>query len=442
MARGGRLLHRLIVLGIVAAAVSATAANWPRFRGPNGAGFATDQDIPVQWDGHDGLLWKIELPGVGNSSPIVWGNRLFTQAASRDGNERLLLCVDVTKGKVLWSRTIPGTKAKTHAENTLASATPATDGERVYAAFWDGNIVALVAYDFNGKLLWRRDLGKFVSQHGAGASPVVHGDKVFFANDQDGSATLLALDARSGKTVWQVPRVAYRACYSAPFLVERGGTAPELVVASTGGITGYDPDNGRANWHWTWVFDRMALRTTGSPIYAQSMIFACSGDGDGSRHMVALRLEGTGNATRPVLAWENKKAFPYVPTVLAYGEHLYFVNDRGVAGCYVARSGEPVWTERLGGAMTSSPILIHGKIYAANQDGEVYVFAAAPTFHLLAKNSLGERVVATPAVADHRLFIRGQDHLFCIGKGASFVDPRRVSPQVNTVPGVKALPGG
>jgi outer membrane protein assembly factor BamB len=407
----------LVVIGLaLTGAGVAAGANWPRFRGPNGTGVAADKDIPVTWDEQHGILWKIALPGPGNSSPIVWGKRLFTEAASKDGQQRMLLCVDVSDGKVLWSRTAPGRRAKTHPKNTLASATPASDGERVYAAFWDGKDVALVAYDFDGNLVWRRDLGKFVSQHGAGASPVVYRDKVFFANDQDGTAVLLALDAATGKTVWQAPREAHRACYSSPFVLERPGAAPELVVASTGGITAYDPDTGHANWHWKWVFDGMPLRTTGSPIAAHGMIFACSGDGGGPRHMVAVRLEGTGPATRPVLAWENKKAFPYVPTLLARGEHLYFVNDKGIAGCYVAKTGEPVWSERLGGSLVSSPVLIDGKIYAATEDGDVYVLAAEPTYRLLAKNTLGERVVATPAVADNRLFIRGQSHLFCIGK--------------------------
>ncbi len=190
------------------------------------------------------------------------------------------------------------------------------------------------------------------------------------------------------------------------------------MVASTGGITSYDLDAGHVNWHWKWVFDGMALRTTASPIYAHGMIFACSGDGSGERHMVALRLETSGTSTIPVVAWRNKKNFPYVPTLLAYGENLYFVNDKGIAGCFAARTGEAVWTERLGGDTSSSPVLIRGKIYSTSEDGDVNVFEAAPTFRLLAKNSLGERVIATPAVADNRLFIRGEEHLFCIGGGS------------------------
>jgi outer membrane protein assembly factor BamB len=415
MVRTGRCLCCVLIAAAVVVPVTAVGDGWPRFRGPNGAGTATGQDIPVTWDEQRGMIWKVTLPGVGNSSPIVWGQRLFTQAASRDGRQRMLLCLDVRDGKLLWTREFPGVKAHTHPNNTLASATPASDGERVYAAFWDGVNVFLVACDVDGKLLWRCDLGKFNSQHGAGASPVVYGDKVFYLDDQDGTAAMLALDARSGKIVWRTPRGAYRACYSSPLLVRRGG-APELIVASTGGITGYDPDTGRANWNWTWDFDGMALRTTGSPIFAHGMVFACSGDGGGPRHMVALRLKGAGSGTRAVLAWENKKAFPYVPTLLAHGEHLFLVNDKGIAGCYVARTGEHVWTHRLGGSVASSPILVDDRIYIATDEGDVYVFAAAPRFQHLAKNALGERVVATPAVADNRLFIRGEEHLFCIGK--------------------------
>src|SRR5207302_238370 len=147
--------------------------------------------------------------------------------------------------------------------------------------------------------------------------------------------------------VWQAPREAFRACYSSPFVLERPGAAAEVVVVSTAGITAYNPDTGNAVWHWHWQFDGMPLRTTGSPIHAHGMIFACSGDGGGDRHMVAVRLEQNGGGVRPVLAWENKKAFPYVPTLLTRGDHLYFVNDKGIAGCYVARTGEPVWSERL-----------------------------------------------------------------------------------------------
>ncbi len=166
MARSGRHIFWLVASGLVLATVGFAAGNnWPRFRGPNGAGSANDTDIPVKWNEKHGLLWKVTLPGVGNSSPIVWGNRLFTQSASDDGSRRMLLCVDVRNGKLLWSRDVPGSKAKKHPKNTWASSTPATDGERVYASFWDGSSVSILAYDFQGKKVWQKDLGNFVSQH-------------------------------------------------------------------------------------------------------------------------------------------------------------------------------------------------------------------------------------------------------------------------------------
>jgi outer membrane protein assembly factor BamB len=193
---------------------------------------------------------------------------------------------------------------------------------------------------------------------------------------------------------------------------------PELIVASTAGITGYDPDGGSEKWHWTWHFDGMALRTVGSPVSSHGLIFAGSGDGSGARHMVAVKAGGKGDVTKTNLVWQRKRDFPYVPSMLTFGDYLFCVNDQGIASCYVAKNGDRVWSERLGGNVSASPVLIDGKIYAVREDGDVFVFAAAPTFKQLARNTVEERVLASPAVADNRLFIRGKQHLFCIGQAA------------------------
>jgi hypothetical protein len=416
---GNITLLTLLAAGWVGFTHDASASNWPRFRGDNGAGLAADKDVPVEWNG-SGVLWKTPLPGVGNSSPVVWGQRVFLQSASTDGKERLLLCLNAADGKVLWTRSVPGSPARTHPLNSLASSTPATDGERVYVMFWDGQDILLYAYDFDGTLLWKRDLGRFTSQHGAGTSPMVHDGKVFLANDHDDAAAVVALGARTGKTLWQAERRPFRACYSTPFVQEKPGGGTELVVCSTTAITAYDPETGRENWTWNWTFtSKRALRTTSSPVAGPGMIFASSGDGSGDRHMVALKLQANGGNAKPSLAWQNKRDFPYVPTMLVWGDHVYAVNDAGVASCHVARTGAAVWTERLGGSMRASPILVNGKVYAVSEQGDVYVFPAAPSFRLLAKNAVGEPVSATPAVADNRLFIRGKTHLFCIGKPAA-----------------------
>jgi outer membrane protein assembly factor BamB len=394
-----------------------SAADWPRFRGPEGAGVAADKDIPVKWSAKDGVLWKVELPGAGNSSPVIWGKKLFVQSAT--GDERLLLCLDVADGKTLWKKSFLGARASKHQKNSFASSTPATDGERVYALIWDGKKIILYAHDLKGKFVWKHDLGgPFKGRHGVGASPIVYQGKVFLNNDQTGQAELIALDARTGETAWRKKRTPFRCCYSTPFILGSGKKV-ELIVSSTAGITSYDPKDGAENWNWTWEFDGMALRTVGSPIAGQGMIFAGSGDGSGARHMVAIKASGKGDVTKTNLVWEKKRDTPYVPGMLIKGDYLYWVNDKGIAACCHAKDGKEVWSERVvQGAVTASPLLINGKIYVVSERGDVVVFAAAPTYKRLAKNPLAERVMATPAVADHRLFIRGDEHLFCIGKAA------------------------
>ncbi len=414
-------LRRLVLvlvtlLGLVAEPVA--AANWPRFRGPNGTGLAADKDIPVKFEDQN-ILWKVPLPGIGNCSPIVWNDRLFLQTSTLDGKERFLLCLDTATGKTVWSKSIPGKKAHTHVKNTLASATPTTDGEAVYLPFWDGEAVIMTAVNFQGEPLWSRNLGSWTSQHGPGHSPILFQDKLIYVNDMDGLATLFALDKKTGKTVWQVPREAYRSSYCTPFFLEWPGAPPELIVSSTTSVDSYNPADGSINWKWHWKFTgKMPLRSIASPIVVDGTLFVQSGDGGGDRHACGIHLHGPAGLAKPTTAWENKKDFPYVSCLLSRNGHAFFVNDRGFAGCVYPGTGKQVWFERLGDALnfTSSPVLIDGKIYAASEEGDVYVWAADTRFQLLAKNSLGERFRATPAVADNRLYLRGQYHLFCIGK--------------------------
>jgi outer membrane protein assembly factor BamB len=410
----------LVLLGVVGLAAAENAAHWPRFRGPNGTGVSTAKTIPVQWTEATGVLWKAPIQGSGNSSPVVWGDRLFLHAASPDGGTRYLHCLSVIDGKVLWTKSSTGRTAKTHKKNTLASSTPATDGERVYVVFWDGEAIALHAYDLAGNPSWKRDLGSFKqispTTHGAGNSPILHAGRLYFVNEQDESAALLCLDAKSGETLWQKKRPGFRTCYSTPFILERPNQLPELIVASTAGVASYDPANGEANWTFTWTFAGKPLRTVGSPIFVDGLILATSGDGGGDRHAIAVKAYGKGDVSKTNLVWENRKALPYVPTVLVHDGHIYAVNDMGVASCWLAKTGENVWTERLGGNVSASPILVDGKVYAITEEGEVHVFRAATKFEPLGRSQLGESVIASPAVAGERLFIRGRQHLYCIGK--------------------------
>jgi outer membrane protein assembly factor BamB len=402
--------------GLLVTGGLAFADNWGRFRGPQGLGISGDRDVPVRWNARENLLWQAALPGVGHSSPVVWGEHVFLQSASADGKERWLLCLDAATGKLHWSRSAPGGRGRTHQRNTPASSTPAADGERVYAVFWDGKGLNLCAYDFKGGRVWQRDLGPFRSQHGPGLSPVVARGKVILADDQDGSAVVLAFDGRTGRKVWQAERKAFRACYSTPLVLDSPGEGTDLVVASTAGLTSYDPDSGAVRWHFTWTFPGMPLRTVGSPVATAGLVFATSGDGRGDRDMIAVKRGGQGDVTGTHLAWQDRRHFPYVPSLLAWEGRVYAVTDQGVASCHEAETGKEVWTRRLGRPVSASPVLVNGIIYAPAEDGTVYVFKAADTFQLLARNRVGEPVFASPAVANNRLFIRGQQHLFCIAR--------------------------
>ncbi len=405
----------LAAVVLAAGLLAAADANWSRFRGPNGTGVSTDKDVPLQWTDKE-VLWKTPLPGVGHGSPIVWGDRLFLQSAAEDGSRRMLVCVSTTDGKVLWTAEAPGAKAVTHKKNTLASSTPCTDGERVYCLFWDGADVSIHAFDFSGKPLWSRDLGAYKSQHGAGASPIVYEGKVFLNNDQDGKASLVALDAKTGALAWEAKRDPERACYSTPFLRDKTDEGSELVVASTGGVTGYNPKTGKINWNWKWDFTGMRLRTVGSPIFSDGLVFAISGDGSGARNMVAVKAGGTGELKADAVAWRKDRDTPYVPGWVANGDYIYGVHDKGTGLCFEAKTGKVVWSERVCGDVTASPVLINGYVYVIDESGDVSVFPASPTFKQPLTSKVGEPVMATPAVADGKLFIRGKSNLYCIGK--------------------------
>jgi outer membrane protein assembly factor BamB len=395
------------------------SSNWPRFRGPNGTGVSADKDIPTQWT-EKNVLWKTPLPGIGHGSPIVWGDKLFIQSTSEDGSKRSLLCLSTTDGKVIWTQDVPGTKAdekSIHKKlNTLASSTPCTDGERVYVLFWDGKDVAMHAFDFAGKEVWKKDLGSFTSQHGVGASPIVHEGKVILNNDQDGKATLLALDAKKGDIVWKADRKPFRACYSTPFLLDKTDEGSELIVASTAGITGYNPQTGKENWNWTWTWTGMALRNVGSPIFSQGAVFALSGDGSGARTMVAVRPGGSGEVSKDSLLWKKDRDTPYVPCCVAQGDYVYGIHDKGTGLCIEAKTGKVMWSERVCGGVTASPVLINGNVYVIDESGEASVFPATPTFKAPLTSQVGEPEMASPAVAGGKLFIRGKNTLFCISK--------------------------
>ena len=389
------------------------AETWPRFRGPGGDGVANGQQLPAKLDLKSNLLYKAPLPGSGNGSPVLWNDRLFLQESARDGSSRHLVCLRAVDGKELWRVTDKGAFAKTHAKSSLSSATPAVDAERVVCLTWDGDSVSLAAFDHQGNRLWKSELGKFASQHGFGHSPLLHQGRVFVNFDQDGAARLQAFDAATGKTVWEAERKAFRSCYSTPLIRSANGSE-ELVVGSTAGATGYEPATGKVLWNHEWKFDAAPLRTVASPLLVGDRLVLCSGDGKGDRHMQVLKLA----ANKPELLWEEKKTFPYVPMLLGREGHLIGVNDKGMALCCELNTGKMVYNERMAEAVSSSPVLVDGRMIAVDEKGRLFVVdpgigGRKPV--VLSRVELGEGVIASPAVGDGKLWVRGEKHLFCIG---------------------------
>lgn len=397
--------------------LSLSGADWPRFRGPNGTGVAEGPLPPVSKT----PLWKAAIPGKGVSSPIVVGGKVFVQSATEDGAKRMLICLDASTGKQLWEKDLFGKTAKTHPKNSMASATPASDGERIYCVSWDGNVLSLHAYDLTGKHLWDQLLGGFVSQHGPGHSPAVYKGLVYVSVDEDGDkggkAILSAFDAKTGEKKWSVPRKPYRASYSTPFLLERPGKPAELIMGTTTAITGYEPATGKVLWSYDieWPAGMMPLRVVGSPVFANGLIVCYCGDGGGARYTIAIDPEGS----VPVKVWELKKGpTPYVPCMIAKGDLIFWIADNCIPCCAEARTGKMLWNEErlITKDVTASPILVGDEMLVIAENGHIFVLKADKKFELIREEDLGESVMASPAMADGQLFIRGANNLYCFAK--------------------------
>jgi outer membrane protein assembly factor BamB len=391
------------------------AQSWSRFRGPNGNGQASGLWTSGKHELKE--AWKVELAGKGYSSPIVQAGRIYLQSATADGRERLIQCLSIKDGKTLWQKTVPGSRAHTHAKNSLASGSAATDGKLVLFCLWDGKNVSLAAFACeDGTPRWSVPLGSHQSQHGAGYSPILHQGKAYVAFDNDHKAEVFCVEVATGKKLWSKDRQHFRASYGTPLIYSNQGK-DELVVSSTAGVTGYELDTGAQRWHWDWPFATKPLRSVSSPLLClHHILLAAAGDGGGDRDTVAVKLpEGRGSQYQPRLLWQLRRDVPYVTCLLQQGEHLFAVADKGVASCLELTTGKEVWSQRLGGNFTGSPLLVDGSVIGVNETGEVFVFAASPQkYQPLGRFKLNETVLTTPAVAEGMLLIRGEQHLFAL----------------------------
>ncbi|MBX7167242.1 MAG: PQQ-like beta-propeller repeat protein [Pirellulales bacterium] len=393
---------------VLVSAVPALGQEWTRFHGPNGSGYLPTTTVPTRWTDQD-YKFRVELPGAGHSSPVVWGERVFLTSATDSGARRLVLCLSADDGSLLWQRELGFTTHPKHLQNSFASPTPACDGERVYVALSDPDQYLLVALDHEGQEVWRQNLGPFVGQHGGGPSPIVYEDLVILGNEQDGPSSLHAFDRATGQPRWKVDRKADMVAYSTPCVLARPGRPDELIFASSAhGITSVDPRNGQVNWELP-VFDK---RSVSSPLVVAGLVFGSCGSGAGGNYVAAIRPPGDG---QPTEAYRVSKSAPYVPSSTVNDELMFLWSDQGVVTCIEAADGKQVWQKRVGGKYSGSPVCTGEAVYGVSADGEVVVIAAKREFAELGRMPLGEECRSTPAISRGRLYVRTVSHLAAIG---------------------------
>ena len=435
---------RAIVVASLAVLLGVSGVNWPAFKGPAGSGVA-EGTAPERWDAERSIniRWKADVPGVGHSSPIVWGDRVYVTTAvpagdapysttltedMRPADDRQpyswrVLCFDARSGTRLWERTIhEGVPAsQRHTLNSFATPTPVTNGTQLVVYLGSEGLFAL---DMDGRVLWKKDLGKLDAgfsldttlQWGIASSPVIYKDLVVIQADVDRTPFLSAYALATGERQWTVARQDGQS-WSTP-AIYTGAPADTLVTIAPKSVRGYDPASGRELWKLRWKLD-IVLST---PTVANGLIYVASGKGD-TQPIIAIKPTARGDITLPVslkssasIAWRSLRGGPIVTSPLVYGEWLYALTDLGVLRCFSAATGTIKYQQRMPESFLGSPVAADGKIYLSSADGNVYVVAAGPEYRLLSTNAMGEPIAATPAFTDGTIIIRTLHHLFAAGE--------------------------
>ena len=398
-----------LILTFAFAELFAKDDEWTRFRGPNGTGHGQAKGLPVQWTDQD-YSWKVKLPGVGHASPVLWGERLFTTCCDEGDGAQYVLCYDALNGEKIWERKLQSVKYPHHKFNSFASATPSVDAERLYVSWTTKETNDLLCFDHDGKLLWRRDFGGYETQHGNGFSPIVHGELVVLTHDHYGKSSVIAVNRKTGKTVWQTSRSSAKPSSSTPCVYQPKKGALQFVTNSMAhGCYGIDAKTGKILWETG--PDTLDLRSVASPYPANGRFFASCGAGGRASRFAAVIPPKSGYG-KPTVAYSLKKNISYVPTSIAKGNLLFILTDGGIASCLDLASGEMKWRERLGGNYFASPILVGDVIYAVSREGMVISLAPTDKFKELGRSNLGELTYNTPAVANDSLYFRTYSQLF------------------------------
>jgi outer membrane protein assembly factor BamB len=387
------------------------AKYWARWRGPSGQGLANGTGYPDTWSATQNVAWKVPVPGSGNSSPIVWGDRIFITTAYDNGRRMSIVAFRRSDGQKMWEAFAPEGKTPygNHYKNGYASATAATDGQRVYASFGPRGLVAV---DMDGKVVWHRDLGRMDAYHGTAGSPLLYKDRLILYQDQFNDSFVAAFDTRTGRELWRTRRDA-QVGWGTPIAV-RVGDHDEIIVSSQWIVRAYNPDSGAELWNCKGTTDEVIP----TPVVGYGMVFCSSGRAGPT---LAIRPGGKGDVTKTHVAWTSPRGSPFVPSPILYGEHLYMINDMAsIVTCLEAMTGKVLFQGRLGVAQregfSSSPVAVDGKVFFTNDDGDTFVLKAGPTFEMLHVNKLDESTLATPALVDGRWYFRTDRNLIAIGR--------------------------
>jgi outer membrane protein assembly factor BamB len=440
-------IYKLAIVLAVALGGSLSAADWPQWRGPRGTGATDEKNLPVKWSATENVAWKAAIGGLGVSSPIVAGDRVFVtsqigtgvrrpgnhprlaQGASagvageralgtprdRQGDERTSFVVEAfsrVDGKRLWQHRLEATGPLpgVHDKHNLASPSPVTDGQIVYAWFGTGQIVAL---DMNGKVVWQRHLGQEIAPFdinwGHASSPTLYGDTLLLLCDHAPASYLLAVDKKTGKERWRVDRGKGRMSYTTPFVVE-SPTGPELIVNSSQRVDAYDPRSGTFLWH-VGGSNQFPIP---APTFHDGVVYMTRGYRSGP--YMAVRPGGRGDISTSHVVWEVPTGAPYISSLVYEEGILYMASDVGAISAIDAATGKRIWQERVEGIFSASPVAADGKIYFASETGETIVLKAGRQPSVLARNDVGERLMASPAISNGQIFLRSDDQLFAIGK--------------------------
>jgi outer membrane protein assembly factor BamB len=386
------------------------AEDWPEFRGPTGQGHSTERGLPLEWSESRNVIWKTPVPGLGWSSPVVAGGRVWLTSAvrERDGASLRALAFDIETGNETVNVEVFRVRNAVLAnpKNSHASPTPIIDGDRVYVHFGADGTTALTT---SGEIVWKARF-PYVSQHGSGGSPVLYEDLLIFSCDGWDAAFVVALEKRSGRVRWKTER-RYPAdqAYSTP-LVIRVGDRDQVVSVGAYRAAAYDPQSGREIWR---VAYRDGFSNVPRPVYGHGLVYIATGFQQPS--LIAVRADGTGDVTTTHTAWTTQRAAPLTPSPLLVGDELYMVSDIGIASALDAKTGVARWLQRLGGNYSASPVFADGRIYFLSEEGMATVIAPGTEFRRLARNQLDGTTLASMAVSGGSIFIRTDSHLYRIG---------------------------